>query len=76
MKILLIVFIGMILFFVLMAVGVLLGRKPISGSCGGMAAVGLEGGCDICGGDFQKCEDEKDNSNTMINDKTLYSEVK
>ena len=26
----------------LMAVGVLLGRKPIAGSCGGMKALGME----------------------------------
>ena len=42
-----------------MAVGVLLGRKPISGSCGGVgAALGEKDySCDICGGDIKKCED-------------------
>ena len=41
-----------------MAVGVLLGRKPISGSCGGVgAALGEKDySCDICGGDIKKCE--------------------
>ena len=31
-----------------MAIGVMAGRKPIGGSCGGLGAVGLEceGGCD------------------------------
>jgi hypothetical protein len=29
-----------------MAVGVLAGRKPIAGSCGGLAAVGVEKACD------------------------------
>ncbi|GAB3477523.1 (Na+)-NQR maturation NqrM [Marinomonas epiphytica] len=41
-----------------MAVGVLMGRKPISGSCGGMSALGMEVACDICGGDKGKCEKE------------------
>ncbi len=42
-----------------MSVGVLLGRKPIKGSCGGMGALGMETECDICGGDKKKCEKEK-----------------
>jgi hypothetical protein len=35
-----------------------MGRKPISGSCGGMSALGMEVACDICGGDKGKCEKE------------------
>ena len=42
----------------LMAVGVLFGRKPIAGSCGGMKALGMEMECEICGGDAAKCETE------------------
>ena len=42
----------------LMAVGVLFGRKPIAGSCGGMKALGMEMECEICGGDANKCETE------------------
>jgi hypothetical protein len=38
-----------------MSIGVLMGRKPIAGSCGGMAALGMEVECDICGGDTTKC---------------------
>jgi hypothetical protein len=30
-----------------MAIGVMNGRKPISGSCGGLNG----GGCELCGGD-------------------------
>ncbi|MBT3146256.1 (Na+)-NQR maturation NqrM [Neptunomonas phycophila] len=41
-----------------MSVGVLMGRKPISGSCGGMAALGMDTACDICGGDKAICDDE------------------
>lgn len=54
-----------LLFFVLaMSVGVLLGRKPLKGSCGGVgAALGEEDYvCDICGGDPNKCETEQERS--------------
>jgi hypothetical protein len=50
---------GFMLFLVtIMAVGVLMGRQPISGSCGGMAALGMETECDVCGGDKTKCDSE------------------
>ena len=42
----------------MMAIGVIFGRKPIAGSCGGMAAVGMESECDVCGGDKSKCDKE------------------
>ncbi len=43
-----------------MSVGVLMGGKPISGSCGGVgAALGEENyTCDICGDAPNKCEDQ------------------
>lgn len=47
----------MLLLIVGMAVGVLAGRKPIKGSCGGLQNLGLKGKCDVCGGDFEKCEE-------------------
>ncbi len=42
----------------IMAVGVILGRKPIAGSCGGVgAALGeVDYECELCGGDEAKCE--------------------
>lgn len=45
-----------------MSVGVLMGRKPIAGSCGGVAAaLGEEDYvCEICGGDPDKCEEGGD----------------
>lgn len=43
-----------------MSVGVMLGRKPISGSCGGLGAMGISKSCDICGGSPQKCEEENE----------------
>ncbi len=39
-----------------MAVGVIFGRKPITGSCGGMKALGMEMECEVCGGDPGRCE--------------------
>jgi hypothetical protein len=40
-----------------MAAGVMAGRKPLAGSCGGIASLGIEKECSICGGDRQKCEE-------------------
>ncbi|CAK9053070.1 PNPLA domain-containing protein, partial [Durusdinium trenchii] len=39
-----------------MAVGVIFSNKPIKGSCGGLNALGMKEGCEICGGDDSKCE--------------------
>ena len=41
-----------------MAVGVMAGRAPIKGSCGGIGALGIDQSCDLCGGDPQRCETE------------------
>ncbi|GGP36393.1 (Na+)-NQR maturation NqrM [Shewanella sp. MF05960] len=35
-----------LVFFAVMALGVFLGRKPIQGSCAGLANVGIEKSCD------------------------------
>ena len=42
----------------IMAVGVIMGRAPIKGSCGGMGALGIDTTCDICGGGPQRCDEE------------------
>jgi len=49
----------MVAIFAAMAVGVIAGRKPIKGSCGGMSALGMDTACEICGGDRGKCEEEQ-----------------
>jgi len=41
---------------VAMSVGVIMGRQPIKGSCGGIKALGMGANCDICGGNPQRCE--------------------
>ena len=40
-----------------MAVGAMAGRGPLKGSCGGLSAVGIEGRCEICGDDPNRCEE-------------------
>ena len=50
------VFIGVVM--AAMAVGVIMGRGPIKGSCGGMGALGIDTSCDICGGDPKRCDEE------------------
>lgn len=53
----LVVFLAMLLVVGMMAVGVIMGRKPIAGSCGGIANLGIEKECSICGGSREKCEE-------------------
>lgn len=53
----LVAFAVMLLAVLGMASGVLAGRNPIAGSCGGIANLGIEKECSICGGDRQKCDD-------------------
>lgn len=57
MEIFIVVFLVMLLIIAMMAVGLLM-RKPITGSCGGMAAIGMDTACDVCGGDQKICETE------------------
>lgn len=52
----------MVLVVVGMSVGVMMGRKPIAGSCGGIGATGVEKSCGICGGDVTKCEEASSNA--------------
>lgn len=58
MAIWLLVFGFMALIMGVMAVGVIMGRKPIAGSCGGLNQIGMKDGCDICGGKDDVCEEE------------------
>lgn len=50
-------FLFMVILVAAMAIGVIMGRKPIAGSCGGMSALGMKTACEICGGDDAKCEE-------------------
>lgn len=61
-----------------MAVGVIFGRKPISGTCGGIGALGISSSCDICGGNTQKCEEESQRvaSETVAPEELAYDASK
>ena len=51
-----------------MAVGVIMGGKPIAGSCGGVGAALGEANynCDICGGDPNKCDEQTNLNETSL----------
>ncbi len=49
-------FVAMLGLVGMMAIGVILGRKPIAGSCGGLKAFGADSACEICGGNPAKCD--------------------
>jgi hypothetical protein len=48
--------IAIILMILLMAVGVLMGKEPLKGTCGGLNRFTGDKECPVCGGDTAKCE--------------------
>lgn len=60
--------IGFVVLISIMAIGVLLGKKPISGSCGGVAAALGEDDytCEICGDDPNKCDENRSNTSKPL----------
>lgn len=59
-----------------MSVGVIMGRKPISGSCGGMSALGMDTACDVCGGDQERCDKENARAEGTDNESLAYDATK
>ncbi len=55
-----------------MAIGVIMGRQPIKGSCGGMGALGIDTACEICGGDPRRCDEETRDGEVGRNDPGRY----
>lgn len=55
-----------------MAVGVMAGRQPIKGSCGGMGALGIDTACEICGGDPKRCDEETRDGEAAKRQPELY----
>ena len=62
MQVFVISLIVMLFIIAAMAIGVIMGRKPIKGSCGGVGAALGENNyvCDICGGDPARCDENRD----------------
>lgn len=76
MELFFIVLCVMLVLVAAMSVGVLMGRKPISGSCGGMSALGMEVACDICKGDKSKCDKEEGGLDGAADDSLAYDASK
>ena len=51
-------FVVMLVVVAAMALGVIMGRRPIQGSCGGLGRLGISGECQICGGNPDRCDAE------------------
>lgn len=61
----LLAFLFMLLVVAAMSIGVIFGRQPIKGSCGGLAQLGL-GSCEICGGDPARCEARSERNSRSV----------
>lgn len=64
------VFVTMLLVVLGMSIGVIMGRNPIAGSCGGLAKLKMaRDDCPVCGGDQDKCDEvnEETPSSTQKN---------
>jgi hypothetical protein len=68
------VFIGLVI--AAMAVGVMAGRGPIKGSCGGMGALGIDTACDICGGNPKLCEEDARSTEPVVESGQFYEAKK
>ena len=64
----------MMLIVAAMAVGVIFGRKPIAGSCGGVGAALADPDyvCDLCGNDPNKCREESDKAASSARQRQFY----
>ena len=73
----LLVFGLMLLVVLALAAGVIMGRKPIAGSCGGIANLGIEKECSICGGSREKCEEiNREQKGDVVDAKLAYDATK
>lgn len=47
----------------IMSVGVIMGRAPVKGSCGGLGNVSGIAQCELCGGSPAKCDELSEQKN-------------
>ena len=52
------IFLVLMALIAVMSVGVLFGKKPITGSCGGLANLEPGRECELCGGNPSKCVEQ------------------
>lgn len=71
MSMLMITFGVMVTFITIMAVGVLFGREPLKGSCGGLNKVGIDGKCEICGREPDSCETSESSGTAAVKNRDL-----
>ena len=64
----------LMLFVIAMSVGVIFGRKPLKGSCGGVGkALGeKEYICSVCGDDPNKCDEEQSKNGSSLKADLAY----
>jgi len=55
MSTILLTFLILLILLLGMSVGVMFGRKPIAGSCGGLQGLDPDRDCELCGGNPSKC---------------------
>lgn len=74
---LLVTLFAMLVVVAIMSVGVMFGRKPIKGSCGGVGqALGEEDYvCELCGNDENKCEELQEQGVAQAEKNLAYDAV-
>lgn len=62
-------FVAMLAIVAAMSIGVMFGREPIRGSCGGLGRLGIDAECKLCGGNPSRCADVRSNDAHIVDAK-------